>query len=142
MMDVNLAALFAGLAASVGVYAHGVLGHRWLVAQLRSVEMRPTPLSRSLFGERDISWQVFGVTWHIVTTMFMASAAALLLTALGALESRDLLRFVAIIHVAFLAVMLFYVEKRLEALAQPIPLLFVVVMVAVASFAWVASNSV
>jgi hypothetical protein len=49
MVDLNLPALFAGLAASVGIYAHGILGQRWLVAQLGSVEMRPTPLSRNLF---------------------------------------------------------------------------------------------
>lgn len=141
-MDMNLPALFAGLAASVGVYAHGVLGHRWLAAQLRSAQMRPTPLSRSLFGERDVSLQVLGTTWHSVTAVFLTSAAALFLTAFGALESRDLLRFVAIVHAAFLAVGLFYVGKRLDALAQPIPLLFAAVMIATASLAWVASSSV
>jgi hypothetical protein len=60
----NLPALFAAVAASVGVFAHGFVGHRWFMAQLRSVEMHPTRLSARLFGERDVSWRVFGVTWH------------------------------------------------------------------------------
>lgn len=141
-MNINLPALSAGLAATVGVFAHGIFGHRWLVAQLRSVEMQPTPLSRSLFGDRDVSWQVLSVTWHSVTAVFLASAAALFLTGVGALESRDLLRFIAIVHLAILSLGLFYADKRLDALAQPIPLAFAVVMVAAASLAWVASSSV
>jgi hypothetical protein len=40
----NLAALLAGCAASVAVYAHGVLGHRWFMAQLSAAELQPTKL--------------------------------------------------------------------------------------------------
>ncbi len=141
-MDTNLPALFAALAASVGVCAHGIVGHRWLMAQLRAVEMRPTPLSVRLFGDHDVSLQVLGVTWHSMTVVFLASAVALYLAALGAIESRDLLRFISIVHAAFLGVGLVYVEKRLDALLQPIPVLFVTAMAAAAAFAWAASASV
>jgi hypothetical protein len=141
-VDANLPALLAAVAASVAVCAHGVVGHRWFTAQLRSVDMKPTRLSARLFGGRDVSWRVFGLTWHSVTAVFLASAVALYLSAFGALESRDLLRFIAIIHAAFLGLGLLYVEKRLDALRQPIPPLFMAVMVAAASLAWVASNSV
>jgi hypothetical protein len=141
-MDPNLPALFAAVAASVAVCAHGIVGHRWFMAQLRSVEMQPTRLSTRLFGERDVSWRVFGLTWHSVTAVFLTSALALYLSAFGALESRDLLRFIAIIHAAFLGVGLVYIEKRLDVLRRPIPPLFLAVMVAVVSLAWAASNAV
>jgi hypothetical protein len=141
-MDPNLPALFAAVAASVAVCAHGIVGHRWFMAQLRSVEMQPTRLSTRLFGERDVSWRVFGLTWHSVTAVFLTSALALYLSAFGALESRDLLRFIAIIHAAFLGVGLVYIEKRLDVLRRPIPPLFLAVMVAVVSLAWAASSAV
>lgn len=137
-MDANLPALFAAVAASVAVGAHGVVGHRWFMAQLGSVELQPS----ALFGDRDVSWRVFAVTWHVVTAVFLASASTLYLTAFGAVESRDLLRFIAILHGAFLGVGAIYLTKRLDALTRPIPPLFVIAMVAVASLAWTASNSV
>jgi hypothetical protein len=141
-MEPNLPALFAAVAASVAVCAHGIVGHRWFMAQLRSVEMQPTRLSTRLFGERDVSWRVFGLTWHSVTAVFLTSALALYLSAFGALESRDLLRFIAIIHGAFLGVGLVYIEKRPDVLRRPIPPLFLAVMVAVVSLAWAASSAV
>lgn len=142
MMETNLPALFAAVAASVGVYAHGVVGHRWLVGQLGTVEMQPTRLSTRLFGDRDVSWRILGVAWHAVTVVFVASAVVLNLSAFGALESRELLRFIAIIHGAFLAVGLVYVEKRLDALTQPIPAIFLIGMTTAASLAWLASSSI
>jgi hypothetical protein len=111
------------------------------MAQLRSVELQPTRLSTRLFGNRDVSWRVFGLTWHCVTAVFLASALVLYLSAFGAVESRELLRFIAIVHAAFLGVGLVYVEKRLDALARPIPPIFVTCMVAVATLAWAASSS-
>jgi hypothetical protein len=142
MMDLNLSALFAGLAASVGVYAHGVIGGQWLAAQLNSVEMAPTSLSVRVFGDRDVSWQVFRIVWHSVTVVFLVSAVVLFLTAFGALESRDLLRFLTVVFSAFLAVGLFYFDKELDALLRPIPVVFATGMIAIASLAWVASSSV
>lgn len=141
-MDANLAALPAAIAASVGVFAHGVIGHRWLTAQLESVRMQPTPLSVRLFGPQEVSWQVLGLTWHAVTVVFLASAVALYLSAFGAVDSRDLLRFIAVIHVAFLGVGLAYVRGRLQLLSAPIPRVFVVAMLTATAFAWIASNSV
>jgi hypothetical protein len=141
-MDLNYPALIAGLAASVAVYAHGVLGHRWLVAQLDSVEMRPTAMSVRWFGDREVTRWVLCIALHSITVVFLASAAALFLTAFGALESRDLLLFLATIHAAFLALGLFFVEKRRDALLQPIPLLFATGMSVIASFAAVAASSV
>jgi uncharacterized membrane protein YoaK (UPF0700 family) len=104
--------------------------------------MQPTALSRRWFGDREVSRQVLCIALHSVTVVFLASAAALFLTAFGALESRDLLQFVAIIYAAFLALGLFFVDKRLDALVQPIPLLFATGMIVIASFAAVASGSV
>jgi hypothetical protein len=138
----NLPALLAAMAASIGVCAHGIVGHRWLVAQLRAAEMQTTALSARLFGDRNVTEQVFGVTWHSVTAVFFVSAGALYLSAFGALESRDLLRFIAVVHAAFLGVGIVYMGKRPEGLLQPIPLLFVAAMTTAASCAWIASDSI
>jgi hypothetical protein len=141
-MDANLAALPAALAASVGVYAHGIVGYRWMTAQLRSAEMQPTALSARLFGPGDVSWQVFGVTWHVVTAVFLSSAVALYLSAFGALESRDLLRFIAILYAAFLVVGFAYTRGRPRFLRGPIPPIFFTAMLTAAASAWIASHSV
>jgi hypothetical protein len=142
-MDTNYAALIAAVAASAGVIAHGVVGQRWMAAQLGAAEMPVTPLSRRLFGPGDASAQIFGVTWHSVTAVFVASAIALYLTAFGALASRDLLRYIAVVQLAFLAVGGFYIVRRPGTLARGvIPPLFVTVMLIGVVCAWIASNSV
>jgi hypothetical protein len=99
-------------------------------------------MSTRLFGPSDVSAQVFGVTWHSVTAVFLVSAVALFLTAFGSLESRDLLRFIAVIYATLLVVGLVHVKWRVESLVQPIPLTFFTCMVAAASGAWIASSSV
>jgi hypothetical protein len=136
-MDTNLPALFAAGAASVAVCVHGIIGHRWFMAQLRSVDLQPS----RLFGDRDVSWRVFAVTWHSVTAVLLASAVTLYLAAFEAVESRDLLRFIAIIHAGFLGVGMVYLVKRLDMFTRPIPPIFVTCMVAVSVLAWAASSS-
>jgi hypothetical protein len=141
-MDINLAALVAAVAASVGVLAHGVVGQMWLSAQLGTAEMEVTPLSTQLFGPSDVSAQIFGVAWHCITAVFLAAAGALYLTAFGAIASPGLLRFIAILYLAFLAVGGFYLFRGPRLLRGAIPPLFVTVMVGSAVLSWVASNSV
>ncbi len=144
-MDINFAALGAAVAASLGVLAHGVVGQMWLTDLIRSGEReagRPTELSTRLFGPADVSVQVLGVTWHAVTAFFAVAAGALYLTAFGAIESADMLRFIAVVFVAFLAVGTFYIGSMTAALRGPIPVLFVTAMTAGAVLSWVASNSV
>jgi hypothetical protein len=144
-VDINYAALGGAVAASVGVLAHGVVGGRWLTAQLRADEQRssgPTELSVRLFGPADVSAQILGVAWHAVTAFFLVAAGALYLTAFGALESREMLRFIAVVFGTFLAVGAFYVGPRVQALRGPIPPLFVIGMTGGAVLSWIASNSV
>lgn len=144
----NPSALLAAVALIVVYSVHGIVGHRWFMAQLGVVEMRPTPLSRRLFGDRDVAWRVFGTAWHIVTVVFLVSAVALALTAFGVLESRDLVRFIAVIEVATLmvggiyTVGGIYLEKGADVLTRPVPLLFAIGMVVATSLTWIASNSV
>lgn len=140
-MEDNLAALPAAIAASVALFAHGAVGYRWLTAQLRATETRPTALSVRLFGPEDASAQVLGITWHAVTVIFLASAVALYLSVFGALESPELLRFIALVHAAILGLGLAYVRQRLRLLRAPIPLVFSAAMTVTAVFAWMASNS-
>jgi hypothetical protein len=141
-VDTNVAALVAGVSDSVAVYAHGVIGHRWFMTQLSSVDMQPTELSKRLFGPQDMSVRVFGISWHLVSAAFLACAVALYLTGFGALASRELLRFIALLHAAFLAVGAFYAPKRFGALRTPIPPIFFTAMLTAAVLAWVASGSV
>jgi hypothetical protein len=138
----NLAALLAALATSIATFAHGALGYRWLIAQMGTVKMRPTELSIRLFGGDDVSAEVLGVTWHVVTAMFLASAVVLYLSAFGALQSKELLRFIAVLHAVTLVIGFIYMRRKLYLLRAPIPMTFSASMVATASFAWIASNSV
>jgi hypothetical protein len=140
-MDANVAALPAALAASLGAYAHGVVGNRWLTAHLRSTETARTAASTRLFGARDVSRQVLGLTWHALTAVFLASAVALYLSVVGALDSRDLLRFIAVINAAFLGVGLIYVRGFRRLLRLPMPALFFAGVLTGALFSWIASNS-
>jgi hypothetical protein len=57
------------------------------------------------------------------------------------LESRDLLRFIAVVFSTFLVIALFSFDIELDALLRPIPVVFSAGMIAIASLAWVASNS-
>lgn len=144
-MDMNYAALGGAVAASMGVVAHGVVGDRWLAAQLRATDRGstgPTELSARLFGPADVAAQVLGITWHAVTAFFLVAAGALYLTAFGALASRDTLRFIAVVFAAILVVGGFYIGPRVGVLRGPIPPLFVTAMTAGAVLSWVASNSV
>jgi hypothetical protein len=144
-MDMNFAALGGAVAASIGVLAHGVVGNRWLAAQLRVSERGPTgptELSTRLFGPANVAAPIFGVTWHSVTAFFLVAAGALYLTAFGVLESRDMLRFIAVVFAAFLAVGAYYIGPRVSGLRGPIPPLFVTAMTGGAVLAWIASNSV
>ena len=145
-MDINYAALGGAVAASMGVLAHGAVGHRWLAAQLRAAEQGsttgPTELSTRLFGPADVAAQVLGVTWHAVTAFFLVAAGAPYLTAFGAVESRDMLRFIAAVFAAFLLVGAVYIGLRARVLRGPIPPLFVTAMTGGAVLSWIASNSV
>lgn len=135
-MEINVPALFAGVAASVVICAHGIVGHRWMMAQLSSVELQPT----KLFGDADVALRVFGVVWHIVTAVFLTSAVTLYLVAFGVVESRGLLRFISVVHAVFLGVGLVYLIPRPDAIFRPIPPVFVACMVGVSVLAWLASN--
>lgn len=130
----NGPALIAALSASAAVCAHGIVGQRWFVAQLRTAALKPT----KPWGDADITRRVFALSWHLVTAVFVASAVTLFLVAFGAVESRDVLRFVAIVHAAFLGIGLGYFHKRLAALARPFPALVVACLAGVAVFPWLA----
>lgn len=104
--------------------------------------MGATPLSIRLFGPGDVSRSVFVLTWHVVTLMFAAAAVALLLTAFGAVESRALLRYIAAVQIAVVALGLVVGGRRIGQMVRaPIPILFFASMTGTAVFAWIASNS-
>ena len=130
----NGPAVLAAVSASVAVCAHGIVGHRWFTAQLRTAALRPT----RLWGDADIARRVFAVSWHLVTAIFAASAVTLFLFAFGAVESTEVLRFVAVVHAAFLGLGLVYLRDRLEALARPFPALVVTCLAGVSVFPWLA----
>lgn len=126
--------MFAAGAASVGVWAHGVVGQRWFVGQLGNVEFRPT----GPWGDADVTRRVFAVTWHIVTALFLASTVTLYLAAFEVVESRELLRFISIAYAGALGVGLFYLGRRLDALRRPFGAAVAACLVAVSVLAWLA----
>jgi hypothetical protein len=130
----NAPALLAAGAASVSVWAHGVVGQRWFVGQLSHVEFRPT----KPWGDADVTRLVFAVVWHIVTALFFASAVTLFLAAFEVVESRELLRFISIAYAASLGVGLFYLGRRPDALRRPFGAVVVACLVAVSVLAWLA----
>lgn len=130
----NLPALVAAGAASVLVYQHGIVGQRWFVAQLSSVQLEPT----KPWGDADITRRVFAVAWHLVTAVFLASAVTLYLAAFEAVESRELLGFISIAYAGFIGVGLLYFGKRPGALARPFAAVVVSCLVGVSAFAWFA----
>lgn len=130
----NVPALIAALLASVAVWAHGIVGQRRFVAQLGSVELQPT----KPWGDADVTRRVFAIAWHIGTAVFLASAVVLFLIALGSVESRELLRFVAVVHAAILGIGLAYLSKRLETLERPFAALVVTCLAGVSVFPWFA----
>lgn len=130
----NAPALAAAGAASIAVWAHGVVGQRWFVAQLSSLALRPT----RPWGDADITRRVFAVTWHIVTALFAASAVALYLAAFEAVESRALLRFISIVWAASLGLGLVSFGRRLETLARPFGAVVGTCLLGVAVLAWLA----
>lgn len=130
----NAPALAAAGAASVAVWAHGVVGQRWFVAQLGSLELRPT----RPWGDAGVTRRVFAVVWHLVTATFAASAAALYLAAFEAVESRTLPRFVSLLFALFLVGGLVYLGARREALTRPFGILVVACLLGVSVLAWLA----
>jgi hypothetical protein len=124
--------MFAAGAASVSVWAHGVVGQRWFVAQLTHVELRPT----KPWGDADVTRRVFAVVWHIVTALFLASAVTLYLAAFEVVVSRQLLRFVSIVYAASLGVGLLFLGRRPDALGRPFGAVVVACLAAVSVLAW------
>ncbi len=141
-MIANPAALIGAISVSVTAAVHGIVGHRWFMTQLGTAEMRLTDISRRLFGEREDYWRVFGVAWHSLTLMFVSFAVVLYLAAFGALGSPELVRFVAILNTAELALGGVYFNWALDSILAPVPLLFTVTMVTTTTCAWIAIGSV
>lgn len=130
----NAPALVAAAAASAAVWMHGVVGQRWFVAQLGSLELQPT----RPWGDADVTRRVFAVVWHIVTAAFAGSAVALAFAAFEAVDSRALLRYISMTYAAFVGVGLVYFGTRPKALARPFAAAVVTCLVAVSVFAWIA----
>jgi hypothetical protein len=130
----NALALLAAGAASAAVWSHGLVGHRWFVMQLGSLELQPT----KPWGDADVTRRVFAAAWHIVTALFAVSAVTLYLAAFEALESDALLHFISIVHASSLAIGLLYVGTRLETVKRPFALLVVACLLCVSVFAWLA----
>lgn len=126
----------AAVADLVAVGVHGVIGHRWLSAQLAAVTL---PESK-LFGDADVGRRVLWVSWHSVTALFAVAAVTLLAMAAGAVEhNAALLRFISAVHAAVIAVGGISLLPRPDALLGRVPPVFVVCMTTVTVASWLAS---
>jgi hypothetical protein len=130
----NTPALLAAGAASAAVWAHGVVGQRWFVAQLGALDLQPT----KPWGDADVTRRVFEATWHIVTAVFLVTAVTLYLAAFEAFESDAVLRFISIVYGSSLAIGLLYVGTRLETFKRPFAMLVVASQLGVSLLAWLA----
>jgi hypothetical protein len=128
----NTLALLAAGAASAAVWAHGLVGQRWFVAQFGALDLQPT----KPWGDADVTRRIFAVVWHIVTALFLASAVTLYLAAFEVVESHQLLRFISIAYAASLGVGLFYLGRLPDALRRPFGAVVVTCLVAVSVLAW------
>jgi hypothetical protein len=132
---VNVYALGAGVAAAVLVIAHGAVGHGWHRAQLRYVTFAPT----TIVGDADSARRFFGVTWHLVTVFFGATAVALFAIGSGQYTSPEACRFIALTYAAVIAVAMAYFAPRLRAILKPIPAIASLSMVALVLLAWLGA---
>jgi hypothetical protein len=130
----NAPALLAAGAASAAVWAHGVVGQRWFVAQLGALDLQPT----KPWGDADVTRRVFAAAWHIVTAVFLVTAVTLYLAAFEAFESDAVLRFISIVYGSSLAIGLVYVGTRPETFKRPFAMLVVASLLGVSVLAWLA----
>jgi hypothetical protein len=122
--------LLGALGGFTGVFVHGVLGYRAVVAP---IALFPT----KAFGDEDMTRRILLVGWHLITLFFGLSGAAFLLLALGALEGTALPRFLGSVFAAFALCAFALVGARLPAaLKRPIPIAFSSVMATVALVGW------
>jgi hypothetical protein len=129
----NVPALFGAGAASTAVWAHGIVGQRWFVAQLGSIALRPT----KPWGDADVTWRVFaGRVAHRDGGLPCFGCDAYVV-AFG-VESRELLRFISIVYAVFLGIGFVYLSKRLDRLRRPFPVVVLTCLVGVSLFAWLA----
>jgi hypothetical protein len=125
--------LIASIAAAVAVFSHGYLGHLWFLTQLKRENFKATPT-----GDNDISYRVNFVSWHVVTSVFVASSIAFALLAFGVFNSTELARFISGMDLLFLFVGLYFFRDRLSALALPVPFVFATCMILGIAMPWVA----
>jgi hypothetical protein len=116
----------------VGVIAHGWYGHRAVVSPLRERTFATTS-----FGDADMTWRIWLVSWHLITLYFALTGVTFLLLALGAVDGGVLPRFLGSVFAAFGVTAFLILGRRLPAaLPRPIPIVFTLVMTSVALVGW------
>jgi len=129
--------LIASVADFTAVLVHGILGHRALMSPLTREHLFPT----NAFGDEDMSWRIYAVTWHVVTTVLASSGGALLLLALDLLHGASLPLFLSVMHAGFLFVgVLILGPRALSAFRRPIPITFAICMITVSVAAWLGAS--
>ncbi|MBI3537925.1 MAG: hypothetical protein HY070_10240 [Chloroflexi bacterium] len=129
--------LLATVADFTAVIVHGIIGHRVLMSPLTRDRLFPT----RAFGDEDMSWRIFAVTWHVVTAAYASSGVALLLLALGLLHGTSLPLSLSAMHATFLIVGVSIVGRRLlSALRRPIPIMFAICMTTVCVAGWLGTR--
>jgi hypothetical protein len=93
------------------------------------------------WGDEDISWRVFAVTWHIGTAGFGFSNVALVLLATSVLKGHSLPLFISALHGAFFVLGLCVMGPRLlAALRRPIPISVAICFPTVCVAAWLGAR--
>jgi hypothetical protein len=129
--------IVAALADFTLVFTHGVVGHPAFLMRLTRDRLFPT---RS-WGDEDMGWRVFAVSWHIGTAVFGFSGVALLLLATGVLEGHSLPLFISALHGAFFLLGVSIMGPRLlAALRRPIPISVAICFPTVCVASWLGTR--
>jgi hypothetical protein len=133
----NVLALIGGLGQVVVFVGHGVIGHGWLTRQLDGVTLKDSLWWR----DPDLARRVMFIAWHFVSITFLAFAIALVAIGAGELQSRALLRFIALCDAAFAIAGAAILGRRILAAARaPMAIAAVPALVLAAVMAWIAAG--
>ncbi len=138
-MDIPPASWFlvGALADLTLVVTHGVSGQHGFVAPLRRQRLFP---SRQ-WGDADMTWRIFAVTWHLVTAVFGCCGIVLLLLALGVVDGHSLPLFIGGLHATLLVATIFLVGPRLLTLVRrPFAMTVVASLVTVCVASWLGTR--
>ena len=127
----------AAMAAFTLALLHGVVGQRTFVSPLGRERLFPT----RPWGDEDMTWRIFAITWHMVTAVFVSCGVVLLLRAMGVIEGNSLPFFISSLYAAFIVLAVSIVGPRvLVTLRRPYAITVAICLVTVCVASWLGTR--